>query len=181
MGLANIENKIPNDTHTIFRAASITKQFTAVSILQLAEQGKLSLDDKLSNYFSMLPNSDKITIRNLLDHTSGLWEQEKDEDFPFPIDQKVPVDAHLSYIQKNKPFFEPGEKWRYCNNGYFLLGLVVEKVSGIGHSIKFFNYDHAVPCIHGVSGFGVLRFALNTPYGLHQGASSKPYCEVGAP
>jgi len=131
VGLANVESKTLIDTKTIFRAASITKQFTAVSILLLVDQGKLSLDDKLNNYFPDLPNAEKITIRNLLDHTSGMWEQEKDEDFPFPVDQEVPVDVHLSYIQKNKPYFEPGEKWNYCNNGYFVLGLIVEKVAGI--------------------------------------------------
>ncbi|WP_062066613.1 serine hydrolase domain-containing protein [Cellvibrio sp. OA-2007] len=131
VGLANIESNTPNDTQTVFRAASITKQFTAVSILLLVEQGRLSLDDKLNNYFPALPNAEKITIRSLLDHTSGMWEQEKDEDFPFPVDQEVPANAHLSYIQKNKPYFEPGEKWNYCNNGYFVLGLIVEKIAGM--------------------------------------------------
>jgi D-alanyl-D-alanine carboxypeptidase len=131
VGLANLENKTPIDTQTIFRAASITKQFTAVSILLLVEQGTLSLNDKLSNYFPELPNAEKITIRNLLDHTSGMWEQTKDEEFPFPVNQEVPVDVHLAYIQKNKPYFEPGEKWNYCNNGYLVLGLIIEKVAGI--------------------------------------------------
>lgn len=129
LGLANIENKTPNSTDTIFRAASITKQFTAVSILQLADQGKLTLDDKLEKYFPELPNAEKITIRNLLNHTSGIWEQERDEDFPFPIENEVATDIHLSYIQKNKPFFEPGEQWRYCGNGYFILGLIIENVT----------------------------------------------------
>jgi D-alanyl-D-alanine carboxypeptidase len=129
IGLANIESKTPNSTDTIFRAASITKQFTAVSILQLADQGKLTLDDKLGKYFPELPNAEKITIRHLLNHTSGIWEQEKDEDFPFPIEKEVPITQHLAYIQKNKPYFEPGEQWKYCNNSYFILGLIVEKIT----------------------------------------------------
>lgn len=131
VGFADVENKRSNDASTIFKAGSITKQFTAVSILLLAEQGKLRLDDKLEMYFPELPNAKKTSIRNLLDHTSGMWEQEKDEDFPFPIETEVPVSVHLSYIQKNKPYFEPGEKWNYCNNGYFVLGLIVEKVAGV--------------------------------------------------
>jgi D-alanyl-D-alanine carboxypeptidase len=131
MGLSDVENKIANDTNTIFRAASITKQFTSASVLLLAEQGKLTLDDKLEMYFPDLPNAKKISIRNLLDHTSGIWEQEKDEDFPFPIETEVPTSVHLSYIQKNKPYFEPGEKWHYNGNGYFVLGLIVEKVAGV--------------------------------------------------
>lgn len=131
VGFADVENKIANDTRTIFKAASITKQFTAVSILLLVEQGKLTLDDKLEMYFPELPNAKNISIRNLLDHTSGMWEQQKDEDFPFPVETEVPSSVHLSYIQKNKPYFEPGEKWNYCNNGYFVLGLIVEKVTGV--------------------------------------------------
>lgn len=75
IGLAHVENKKLNSTDTIFRVGSITKQFTAVSILQLSEQGKLSLSDNLSKYFPELPNSEKITLRNLLNHTSGMWEQ----------------------------------------------------------------------------------------------------------
>ncbi|MGV8837376.1 serine hydrolase domain-containing protein [Cellvibrio sp.] len=131
VGFADVENKKSNDTGTIFKAASITKQFTAVSILLLVEQGKLGLYDKLETFFPELPNAKTISIRNLLDHTSGMWEQEKDEDFPFPIETEVPSSVHLSYIQKNKPYFEPGEKWHYCSNGYFVLGLIVEKIAGV--------------------------------------------------
>lgn len=131
VGFADVENKISNDTSTIFKAASITKQFTAVSVLLLVEQGKLTLDDKLEMYFPELPNAKNISIRNLHNHTSGMWEQQKDEDFPFPVETEVPSSVHLSYIQKNKPYFEPGEKWSYCSNGYFVLGLIIEKVAGI--------------------------------------------------
>ncbi len=128
-GLENVEKGIENNDSTVYRVGSITKQFTAVSILILANEKKLSLDDKLSKYFPKLPNSSKISIRNLLTHTSGMWDQKKDEDFPFPIDQYVEPHKHLSYIAKNGVFFEPGEKWRYSSNGYFVLGLIVEKVS----------------------------------------------------
>lgn len=129
-GLANVEKGLKNSEDTVYRVGSITKQFTAVSVLILANEGKLSIDDKLSKYFPKLPNSSKITIRNLLTHTSGMWDQERDEDFPFPIDQYVEPQEHLSYISKNGVFFEPGKEWRYSRNGYFVLGLIVEKVSG---------------------------------------------------
>lgn len=128
-GLANVEKKIKNTEDTVYRVASITKQFTAVSVLILANEGKLSVDDKLSKYFPTLPNSSKITIRNLLTHTSGIWDQDRDEDFPFPIDQYVEPQEHLSYISKKGVFFEPGKEWRYSANGFFVLGLIVEKVS----------------------------------------------------
>jgi CubicO group peptidase (beta-lactamase class C family) len=129
-GLANVEKGIKNSEDTVYRVGSITKQFTAASVLILANEGKLSVEDKLSKYFPKLPNSSKITIRNLLTHTSGMWDQERDEDFPFPIDQYVEPQEHLSYISKNGVFFEPGKEWRYSSNGYFVLGLIVEKVSG---------------------------------------------------
>ncbi|HCS66197.1 MAG TPA: hypothetical protein DIW64_20175 [Cellvibrio sp.] len=129
-GLANVEKGIKNSEDTVYRVASITKQFTAVSVLILADEGKLSIDDKLSKYFPALPNSSRITIRHLLTHTSGMWDQERDEDFPFPIDQYVEPQEHLSYISKKGVFFQPGKEWRYSGNGYFVLGLIVEKVSG---------------------------------------------------
>lgn len=129
-GLANVEKNIKNNEDTVYRVASITKQFTAVSVLMLANEGKLSIDDKLNKYFPTLPNSSKIAIRNLLTHTSGIWDQDRDDDFPFPIDQYVEPQEHLSYISKNGVFFEPGKEWRYSANGFFVLGLIVEKVSG---------------------------------------------------
>lgn len=129
VGLANIETQVANDTTTKFRVASITKQFTAISILQLAEKGKLFLDDRLTKYFPEFPKGEKITIRNLLNHTSGIWDHEKDEEFPFPLDQAVDPAVHMEYIQKHGLYFEPGEQWRYSGNGYFILGLIVEKVS----------------------------------------------------
>lgn len=131
VGLADVENKVPNDTDTKFRAASITKQFTAVSILQLAEQGKLSLDDRVTQYFPDFSQGEKITIRHLLNHTSGIWDHQKDEELPFPLDQAVAPDVHMEYIKKHPLFFEPGEKWAYSANGYFVLGLIVEKVSNM--------------------------------------------------
>lgn len=129
VGLANVEKGIANSTTTKFRAASITKQFTAVSILQLAEKGMLSLDDPITTYFPDFPNGKKITIRNLLNHTSGIWEHQKDEEFPFPLDQAVDPEVHMQYIKKHNLYFEPGERWAYCSNGYFMLGLMVEKVA----------------------------------------------------
>jgi CubicO group peptidase (beta-lactamase class C family) len=128
-GLADVDRSIPNHDDTIYRAGSITKQFTAVSILHLASQGSLSLNDKLIQYFPNLPNSSKISIRNLLSHTSGIWDQKRDEEFPFPIDQYVEPEEHLSFIAKKGVLFEPGQEWRYSSNGYFVLGLIIEKVS----------------------------------------------------
>jgi D-alanyl-D-alanine carboxypeptidase len=176
VGFANVENKTLNDTNTIFKAASITKQFTAVSVLLLVEQGKLTLDDKLEMYFPELPNAKNISIRNLLNHTSGMWEQEKDEDFPFPVEIEVPTAVHLSYIQKNKPYFEPGEKWNYCNNGYFVLGLIVEKVTGVPLAtyMKSEIFDPLGMKNSGLSGNNTQHKNSAIGYGVSEG---KPYKE----
>lgn len=176
IGFANVENKTLNDTNTIFKAASITKQFTAVSVLLLVEQGKLTLDDKLEMYFPELPNAKNISIRNLLNHTSGMWEQEKDEDFPFPVEVEVPTAVHLSYIQKNKPYFEPGEKWNYCNNGYFVLGLIVEKVTGVPLAtyMKREIFDPLGMKNSGLSGNNTQYKNSAIGYGVSEG---KPYKE----
>lgn len=176
VGFADVENKTSNDTNTIFKAASITKQFTAVSVLLLVEQGKLTLDDKLEMYFPDLPNAKNISIRNLLNHTSGIWQQEKDEDFPFPIETEVPSSVHLSYIQKNKPFFEPGEKWNYSGNGYFVLGLIVEKVAGVSLETYMKNkiFDPLGMKNSGLRGNNTQYANSAIGYGMSEG---KPYKE----
>ena len=133
LGLANMEWNIPNDPDTKFRLGSITKQFTATLILQLVEQGKIKLDGKLSDY---LPDyrkdtGAKITIHNLLSHTSGVPSYTSVPGFfqnvsrnPFAVDDFI-----KKYASENLEF-EPGTKFVYSNSGYFLLGSVVEKVTG---------------------------------------------------
>jgi D-alanyl-D-alanine carboxypeptidase len=129
-GLADVEKKTPAAADSIFRIGSITKQFTAAAIVQLAAAGKLSLDDKLGKYLPGFAHGDEITIRHLLTHTSGLkdytalpWFEEHMAD-PFPRAELV------AKIAAEPLAFAPGSRWSYCNSGYYLLGLVIEKVSG---------------------------------------------------
>lgn len=176
-GLADVEKGIKNSEDTVYRVASITKQFTAVSVLILANEGKLSIGDKLSKFFPNLPNSSKITILNLLTHTSGMWDQERDEDFPFPIDQYVEPQEHLSYISKKGVFFEPGKEWRYSSNGYFVLGLIIEKVSG--QSLDSFMRERIFSPLK-MNNTGLYANRSENPsiavgYGLK---SEKPYREI---
>ncbi len=129
-GPADREWNVSNTVETKFRIGSVTKQFTAACILQLAEQGKLGLDDQLSKYIPDYPKGDSITIHMLLNHTSGIKNYTDIPDF-FPK-AALPL-SHDSMIAmfKNKPLdFSPGTKWNYSNSGYFLLGVIVEKASG---------------------------------------------------
>ena len=130
-GMANLELSVPIAPEMAFRLGSITKQFTAVAILKLAEQGKLALSDDLTRYLPDYPtHGQKITLENLLTHTSGIksytslprWHQTIREDL---------TPQQMVDLFKDEPAdFAPGEKWLYDNSGYFLLGMVIEKVTG---------------------------------------------------
>lgn len=120
-----------NDAGTIYQIGSVTKQFTAALILRLQEQGKLSVKDKLSKYFPDYPNGDKITIENLLTHTSGIYNYTNDSKFMVnEITNSYNLEKILALF-KDKPLdFEPGTKYNYSNSGYSLLGYIIEKVTG---------------------------------------------------
>src|SRR3954447_5477315 len=132
-GLANMEWNIPNQPDTKFRLGSITKQFTATLILQLVEQGKIKLDGKLSDYLDTYrkETGNKITIHHLLTHTSGVPNYTALPGF-FQNVSRNPFTV-TEFIQKYASGdleFEPGSKFSYSNSGYFLLGAIVEKISG---------------------------------------------------
>jgi len=129
-GLADREWNIPNTPDTKFRIGSITKQFTAACILQLAEQGKLGLDDKLSKYIPDFPKGDSVTIHMLLNHTSGIASFTDQPEFANIAKLTWSMDSMILFF-KNKPYnFSPGTKFQYNNSGFFLLGYIIEKVSG---------------------------------------------------
>lgn len=132
-GLANMEWNIPNTPETKFRLGSITKQFTAMLILQLAEQGRLKLDGKITEYLPDYPKhtGDKVTIHHLLTHTSGIPSYTGFPKFfnEMSRDPYAPA-AFVKTFSDSALQFEPGAKFSYNNSGYFLLGVIIEKVSG---------------------------------------------------
>ncbi len=133
-GPANKEWNVPNTLQTKFRIGSLTKQFTAAAVLQLAEGGKLSLDDKLSKYFPDFPKGDSVTVHMLLTHTSGIKSYTNMPKFMSIASLPYPKDSVIAFF-KNEPFeFSPGTNWNYNNSGYFLLGYIIEKVSGESYS-----------------------------------------------
>jgi len=129
-GLANLEHRVPVTPETKFRIGSITKQFTASAILKLREQGKLELDDKLSKFIPDFPRGDEVTIHHLLTHTSGIHSYTSKQGFLETVPLFIEAEDLIQSF-KNDPYdFDPGKKWSYNNSGYFLLGYIVEKVSG---------------------------------------------------
>jgi CubicO group peptidase (beta-lactamase class C family) len=129
-GYADIGNRVRITPDTKFRIGSVTKQFTAAAILKLQEDGKLRIDDKLCEYYPDFPHGDEITLYHLLTHTSGLADYTNKPDFLKEVMTEAAPTEIVESIKKDKPDFHPGEKWEYCNSNYFLLGCIVEKVSG---------------------------------------------------
>jgi len=129
-GLADREWNITNTADTKFRIASNTKQFTAACILQLEEQGKLSLDDKLSKYFTGFPYGDTVTIHMLLTHSSGIQDYYELEPFRTIKPLSISKDSMVALLKRQLFDFLPSKDIGYSNSGYFLLGLIIEKCSG---------------------------------------------------
>lgn len=131
-GIADLEWNAPVDASTIFRIGSMTKQFTAAAILKLVEQGKLGLDDPLSRYVPEFDTGGRVvTIRQMLNHTSGIPEHTTQPGFFAKLAPLNLSDAELLQLVSGKPFdFEPGAGWRYSNTNYYLLGMVIAKASG---------------------------------------------------
>ena len=130
-GMANMELNIPMQPDNVFRIGSISKQFTAVAILQLMEQGKLNLQDDITKFIPDYPtHGHKITIEHLLTHTSGIQSYTGMKEFG-TISRLDKTPEELIAFFKNQPMeFAPGTKWNYNNSGYFLLGYIIEKLSG---------------------------------------------------
>lgn len=131
-GMANHEWEVPNTVETKFRLGSITKQFTAMAIMMLAEQAKLSVDDPISKHLENSPATwEKVTIRHLLTHTSGIYSYTS---IPKMMNRTVRLPATIDEVIetfKDKELdFQPGEKFSYNNSGYILLGKIIERVSG---------------------------------------------------
>ena len=160
-GMADLDHNVTITTSTVFHVASMSKQFTAASILLLAQQGKLSLDDDVRKYIPELPSfGSLITIRHLIYHTSGLrdqWNLLELAGWRYSLDLITDEDV-MSVITSQKDLnFKPGEKHVYCNTGYTLLAIIVKRVSGmsfreftsknifepLGMSHTFFRDDHA--------------------------------------
>jgi len=135
-GLANVELDVPVKAETLFQTGSVGKQFTAMAVMMLVEEGKVGLDDKLTKYFPGTPVAWKgITVRNLLTHTSGIPDYTSDElekkGEPFINMRQDYTEEELYQKLITLPLdFPPGSKWSYSNSGYLLLGVLIHRVTG---------------------------------------------------
>jgi CubicO group peptidase (beta-lactamase class C family) len=133
-GMANLEHDVPNTPETVFEAGSVSKQFTAAAVVLLSRQGRLQLDDEVRKYFPELPDYGRpITIRHLLNHTSGLRDWGTVVDIAgWPRGTRAHTHAHvLDVVARQKSLnFAPGSEYLYSNTGYNLLAMLVERVSG---------------------------------------------------
>jgi len=172
-GWRNFATRTLNDSNSVFQIGSLTKPFTAMVILKLQEEGKLSVNDRLNKYFPQQKGAETITLQNLLDHTSGLnnytdiFGPEDSAIISHPVSQQRVIG-----IFKQKPLsFKPGTKFEYCNSGYFLLGVIIEKLTGM-------SYERAVrqlifsPLQMNNSGFDFIN--------LHSASKAKGYLTADA-
>ncbi len=170
-GVADLNDDVPITPVTVFHVASMSKQFTAASIVLLAQQGKLSLDDDVRKYIPELPDfGQRITIRHLVHHTSGLrdqWNLLELAGWRYSLDL-ITDDDVMSVMTRQKDLnFKPGDKHVYCNTGYTLMGLIVKRVSGmslreyttknifepLGMTHTHFRDDHAEIIKHDALGY----------------------------
>jgi CubicO group peptidase (beta-lactamase class C family) len=144
-GMANLELDVPNTPATKFRLGSITKQFTAAAILLLEERGKLKVDDRIKTYLPDQPMAwDRITIFNLLTHTSGIANFTALPSYNSAKGNSTTVDGTLATLRDRVLDFGPGEQMSYSNSGYLALGSIIEKVSGQSYE-KFLTDNFFTP------------------------------------
>jgi CubicO group peptidase (beta-lactamase class C family) len=126
-GFANLEHQVPVKPETIFQSGSVGKQFTAMAVMILVDEGKIELDEKIGKYLGEVPETwANITVRHLLSHTGGMTDYPQDFDFRRDFSE----DELLKRGKEIPLAFVPGEKWQYSNLGYVTLGIIIHKVSG---------------------------------------------------
>jgi CubicO group peptidase (beta-lactamase class C family) len=178
-GFANAEHQVPNTPRTKFRLGSITKQFTAMAILVLQERGKLKVEDPVGKYIDDAPKAwEGVTIHHLLSHTGGVPSYTDGLAYMAKMMMPETVNSMIARFRDKPLEFRPGEKFHYSNSGYFLLGAIIEKVSGQSYEsflkeaifdplgMKDTGYDHHATVIPGrAAGYNLNRNGLvNAPY-----------------
>lgn len=134
-GTASVELGVPLLPEHVFRLGSITKQFTAVATLMLVDEGKVSLDDEITEYFPDYPTQGRrITVEHLLTHTSGIQSYTGMPSYMTEMRRDLTPEQLIAGFRDQPMEFAPGERWNYNNSGYALLGAIIEKVSGMSYA-----------------------------------------------
>jgi CubicO group peptidase (beta-lactamase class C family) len=137
-GHAVLAPPVKATTKTRYKIGSVSKELVAAAALKLQEEGKLSLDDKVSKWIPDLTDADKITVRQLLTHTSGYSDYWPQDYLMAPMQKPITADAIMAHWAKQKLDFQPGEDWQYSNTGYVVAGRIIEKAAGapLGEVVK---------------------------------------------
>jgi CubicO group peptidase (beta-lactamase class C family) len=130
VGERDRDRHLPATTATVYRVGSITKQFTSAAVMRLVEQGRISLTDPVTKYLPEYPQWSGITIRQLLNHTSGIHSYTASSEWQKHWAEDMTPAQLIGFVTSDSLDFAPGTRWRYNNTGYMLLGLVLEKVTG---------------------------------------------------
>jgi CubicO group peptidase (beta-lactamase class C family) len=163
-GLADIENDLPATAQTVYRIGSVTKQFTSVAVMQLIEQGKVSLDDDVTKFVPNAPtHGRKVLVRHLLNHTSGIPSYtDVGNSFGLVMRLDLSHDSLLATVKNDSLQFEPGTHFYYNNTGYFLLGMIIEKVTGKPYG------DYLKEALFTPNGLSSTVYCGNTPLNKHR-------------
>jgi len=130
-GLADVEHRVPVRYDTLFQSGSLGKQFTAAAMLLLQERGRVSLEDPISRHLPSVPPAwAPITVRQLLNHTSGLHDSEEDGGEIFDLRREYTDDELVKVLQSYPLSFPPGSRWKYSNSGYILAGILITRITG---------------------------------------------------
>jgi D-alanyl-D-alanine carboxypeptidase len=133
-GYADVINQVPMTLDKVFRIGSVTKTFTITVLLQLVDEGKLSLDDPISKFFPDFPNGQNITVRMLANMTSGIYNYSETKDFEDSIENNPlkhwTAGELVEIALRNSPYFEPGTDFHYSNTNTIMIGMIIEKLTG---------------------------------------------------
>ncbi len=184
-GMANLELNVPMQPEMVFRIGSITKQFTAIAILQLMEQGKLSLQDEITKFIPDYPTQAySITVEHLLTHTSGIKSYTNVPDYIKNVRNDMTPEELVNSF-KNLPMeFAPGTRWNYNNSGYVLLGYIIEKVTGKSYA-DYIQENFFTPLGMTSTCYGSdTKIIKNRAYGYQRGGEgivNSDYCSMTQP
>jgi len=130
-GFADVEKQVVATEHTVYRLGSLSKQFTATATMQLVDRGLIRLDESIRTYLTDYPAvGQPVTVRHLLNHTSGLVSYTAQSDYWKHMNEDLPHSAVVNWFSSRELAYTPGERYIYCNSGYFLLGLIIENTTG---------------------------------------------------
>jgi CubicO group peptidase (beta-lactamase class C family) len=177
-GYASLELTVPMPENAQFEIGSVTKQFTAAAILKLVEAKKISLEDDFTDYISFDTKGRKITINNLLNHTSGIPSYTEIREFWDLSIQEQPRDSLVRLVERNDFLFEPNEALIYNNSAYFFLGLIIEKVTQKSYE-EFLKQEFFTPLgMNNTNYCSNSKVVKNKVYGYNyslNGLLKKPY------